>query len=86
MKITCPHCGEKSGISSSKKITGTLRELYCHCENPLCDAGFVMSLAYKHDTRPPKKLMERAVVELVRCLSPEDKRQLFSIITNNPRE
>ena len=86
MKVTCPHCGEKSGISSSKKVTDSLRELYCHCDNPLCDAGFVMSLAYKHDTRPPKELMERAVVELVRCLSPDDKKQLLSMITNHPPE
>ncbi len=29
MKVVCPHCGENSGISSSKQITGTIRELYC---------------------------------------------------------
>ncbi|MGO0307268.1 ogr/Delta-like zinc finger family protein [Endozoicomonas acroporae] len=80
MKITCPHCGEKSSISSSKKITQSLRELYCHCDNPLCDARFVMSLAHKHDTTPPRPVMEQAIIELVRRLSPREKRQLMDII------
>ena len=80
MKVVCPHCGEKSGISSTKQITGTIRELYCHCENSLCDARFVMSLAHKHDTTPPKPIMEQAIIELVRRLSPREKQQLMNII------
>lgn len=82
MKVVCPHCGGNSGIRNSKQITGFTRELYCHCENPLCDAGFVMSLAHKHDTQPPRPVMEQAVIALVRRLSPHEKQQLLAIISH----
>ncbi|WP_067585354.1 ogr/Delta-like zinc finger family protein [Endozoicomonas ascidiicola] len=82
MKVTCPNCGYKSGISSSKQMSYSVREIYCHCENPDCDAVFVVSQCFKHYTRPPKPVMEKAVVELVRCLSPQDKKELLAMITH----
>ena len=82
MKVTCPHCGERSRIYSNSKINGSHRELYCQCENSLCDARFVMTLAFKHDIRPPGPIMEKAVMELVRCLSSEDKKELLAMVTH----
>ncbi len=82
MKITCPHCGCKSSTVSSRQITNSLRESYCHCDNPLCDAGFVMSHSFKHYTRPPKPITDQTIIELVRCLSPQDKKALLAMITS----
>lgn len=82
MKITCPNCGFKSSTVSSRQITNSLREAYCHCENPLCDAGFVVSHVFKHYTREPKPITERVIMEFVRGLSDTDKQKILTMITS----
>lgn len=81
MKVICPHCREKSTISSSNRISTCVIELYCQCENELCDAGFVMTLAHKHDTRPPKSQIDNVVAELVRRMSSEEKREVMKLLS-----
>ena len=76
VKVNCPHCSELSTIKSRNRLSVSVSELYCQCENPLCGAGFVMTLAHKHDTRPPKDKFDCLVADLVSRLSPDERRQL----------
>lgn len=80
MKVVCPHCREKSTIRSSNRISAGVSELYCQCENESCDSAFVMTLAHKHDTRPPKTEIDNIVAELVRRMTSEEKKQVMSLL------
>ena len=80
MRVFCPHCQSKATITNSNRLTDSVKELYCHCDNTLCDAGFVMTLSHKHDTRPPRNEFDTMVVELVRQLSPDVKRKLARLL------
>ena len=81
MKVICPHCREKSTIRSSNRISAGVAELYCQCENGGCDCSFVMTLAHKHDTRPPKNTLDSLVEDLVRSLSPDHRQQLLKMLS-----
>ena len=81
MRVICPHCHEKASIRKNNRLSGAVTELYCQCENDLCDAGFVMTLAHKHDTRPPKSQIDNVVAELVRRMSSEEKREVMKLLS-----
>ncbi|WP_420588215.1 ogr/Delta-like zinc finger family protein [Bacterioplanoides sp.] len=80
MRVNCPHCMEKASIRKNNRISAGVTELYCQCENKHCDSGFVMTLAHKHDTRPPKDQMDSLVAELVRRMTREEKKQVMSLL------
>ena len=80
MRVNCPHCREKASIRKNNRLSGAVTELYCQCDNEHCDAGFVMTLAHKHDTRPPKDQMDNVVAELVRRMTDDEKQQIMSLL------
>ncbi|MBN9422695.1 MAG: transcriptional regulator [Candidatus Accumulibacter sp. 66-26] len=41
MHITCPHCGHRATIRTSKAITKVTREGFCQCTNLACGHTFV---------------------------------------------
>ena len=41
MHVTCPHCGHRATIRTSKAITRVTREAFCQCTNLACGHTFV---------------------------------------------
>ena len=80
MRVICPHCAAKSAIYKRNQISDSVSELYCQCSNELCCAGFVMTLAHKHDTRPPISEVDHMVVELVSRMSQEEKKAIMALL------
>jgi cell division protein ZapA len=73
----CPHCGSKAIITSSNKLTKTVKDLYCQCENTReCGASFVATLAYKNTLNPPINTAEEMAMSLINRLSKEEKAEL----------
>ena len=78
MRILCPHCQKKSVITASNRLSHSVTDLYCRCNNETCQAGFVMTVAHKHDTQPPINDMKSMLAEMLRSLPLEDRQQLLA--------
>ena len=77
MRASCPHCQTKAIITSSNKMSDTVKDLYCQCENTRhCGASFVFTLAYKHDLNPPVNSTLDIACHLINRLSKEEKANL----------
>ncbi|MEZ9503230.1 MULTISPECIES: ogr/Delta-like zinc finger family protein [Vibrio] len=48
MLVTCPKCGSKTRIATSRSISSETRELYCQCLNLHCGSAFVSHLSFSH--------------------------------------
>lgn len=42
--VMCPNCSSQSVIRSSKQMSSTSRECYCHCSNFTCGLLFVANV------------------------------------------
>lgn len=77
MRVICPHCDSKSTIVSSNRMSNTVSELYCQCQNAReCGATFVFSLAFKHDLSPPQKTTLQILTTLLNTLTAEQRQRL----------
>ena len=78
MRIDCPHCLTKAVITSSSKLSDTVKDLYCSCTNlPACGASFVYSLSYSHDLNPPIKSTQQLAASLLKNLSLKERQALM---------
>ena len=48
MLITCPKCGTKARIATSRTISAETRELYCQCLNLNCGKIMVSHVCFSH--------------------------------------
>lgn len=48
MLVTCPKCGSKTRIATSRSISSETRELYCQCLNLNCGSVFVAHTSFSH--------------------------------------
>ena len=78
MRVLCPHCQHKAFITASNRQSSAVTEIYCRCDNHECQAGFVMTLSHKHDTQPPVNSLHTMIGELLKRLSPEERKELLS--------
>lgn len=78
MRVYCENCNTKALITSSNKISETLTELYCQCTNTKdCGGGFVVSLAFKHYTTPPRKTTLQMAAALLKQLPVSERDALM---------
>lgn len=78
MRIDCPHCFQKAVITSRNKLSPTVSELYCQCNNvPECGASFVFTLSYKHQLNPPIKNTLQLAADLLRNLPLRERQALM---------
>ncbi|WBA86512.1 ogr/Delta-like zinc finger family protein [Endozoicomonas sp. GU-1] len=78
MRVLCPHCQNKSVITASNRLSPSVAELYCRCNNEECQAGFVMTVAHKHDTQPPINNMKEMLAQLLRAMPSDERNQLMA--------
>lgn len=73
MRVNCPHCNQKALITSSNRLSATVTDLYCQCQNTQhCGASFVFSLAFKHNLNPPHRTTREIAASLLATL-PRDE-------------
>ena len=46
--IECPQCHSKGKVTTSRRVSDGLRELYCQCVNLNCAEVFVLHLSFSH--------------------------------------
>jgi len=49
---SCPHCGGRALIRTSKRVTPLVRHIYYRCENGECGHDFVAQLGILYSLRP----------------------------------
>lgn len=59
MLVTCPKCGSKTRIATSRSISSETRELYCQCLNLNCGIAFVSHLSFSHVIEPTGREPDR---------------------------
>lgn len=53
MRIICPHCKQKTVITSRTSLTDTVQDLYVQCMNTVnCGKKMVWRLSLSHDLDP----------------------------------
>ena len=80
MRILCPHCQQKAVITANNRLSSCVTDLYCRCDNPDCSAGFVMTVAHKHDTQPPINSLKTMLGQLLRSLPSDERQQLLQTL------
>ena len=71
MRIVCPHCSKKAAITHINRMSPSVTDAYCRCNNHECQAGFVVTVAHKHDTQPPINSLQSMLVQTLRTLPKE---------------
>lgn len=61
MLVTCPKCGTKTRIATSRSISTETRELYCQCLNLNCGSVFVSHISFSHFIEPNGKKPDLAL-------------------------
>ena len=78
MRIECPHCLKQAVITSSQKLSTSVKDIYAQCTNiPDCGASFVFTLAHKKDLNPPIKTTQQLAFELIKNMPIEDRKALM---------
>lgn len=82
MRVFCPHCQSKAKITHTHRVTGEYSDLYADCQNPECNARFVLSLSHKYDIVQPEKSFDlfSSLLDSASRLSPADRRALQSAL------
>ena len=78
MRVRCPHCQQKAIIKATNKQSNAVTDIYCRCDNEGCQAGFVMTVAHKHDTQPPIADMKSMLAEILRSMPSDERAQLIA--------
>ncbi|WP_281222138.1 ogr/Delta-like zinc finger family protein [Photobacterium sanguinicancri] len=78
MRINCTQCGHKARIEKTNWFTSRSADLYCSCSDPECGHTFVMSLGFSHTLSPSAKDTTDLITALVKTMSPEKAKQLYS--------
>lgn len=76
MLVTCPKCGSKTRIATSRSISSETRELYCQCLNLNCGSAFVSHLSFSHVIEPTGREPDR---ELQPELCKDDKSKMDAV-------
>lgn len=77
MRICCPHCGDRTIVTHSKKNSPFSTDVYCICRNDECAARFVMRIFHAHDLVPPRSTQLNALAEQIACLPDDERRELL---------
>ncbi|WP_269783304.1 ogr/Delta-like zinc finger family protein [Marinibactrum halimedae] len=75
MKIKCTECQHVSRITHTKPQSESTTDLYCDCGH--CGHRFVFTLSFSHTVQPPTFDESRWLLNTVRKLSDDDKKELL---------
>ncbi|WP_345854004.1 ogr/Delta-like zinc finger family protein [Shewanella algae] len=76
MRVMCPTCGQRARISKTNRLSLVHADLYCSCTDAECGHTFVVNLSFSHTLSPSSRSASNLVIELVRALPPEARKQL----------
>jgi len=77
MRVECPECFRPAVVSSRKRMSEQVTNLYCSCSDPECGASFVSSLSFSHILSPSRKQSQNVIAEWLAKLSPADRATLL---------
>jgi len=77
MRVDCPNCSSKAVVSSSNKLSATVKDLYCQCTNVEgCGATFVQTTGFTRWLNPPQQTTQQLAAALINSLPAEERRAL----------
>ncbi len=83
MQINCPECGGKSIITTSKKLSDKVSDLYCSCKDSECGHTFVFSLSFKHSLSPSAKQNQNNLTQLLLQLDESSRQEIISQVQSS---
>lgn len=65
-RVLCPCCDENLTLQTRYNITAGISDIYANCENPACQARFVLNLSYDTTVLPPINHVEQMAAQIVK--------------------
>jgi len=78
MRVECPACFKPAVVSSRRRMSEQVTNLYCSCSDPECGATFVSTLSFSHILSPSRGQSQNMLVEWLAKLSPKDREDAIS--------
>lgn len=76
--VSCPTCGERARITSSREASATVKQLYCQCHDPLCGHTFVVDMQFSRTLSPSAKALPDELKEKLAVTPPTQQHTLFA--------
>jgi len=77
MRVECPECFRPAVVSSRKRMSEQVTNLYCSCSDPECGATFVSTLSFSHILSPSRNQSQNMLVELLAKQSAKDRAEII---------